>query len=110
MSKIKTFFNNNLITLYGYTSCSLKKEEAIKFMWENKDTGHHKVLFHIQWDMPTSHYYMNCGAYDHEEEVLLHDGVDLKVVSVTEEKDKDGKTLYTLISFPFLKQQVHQQL
>lgn len=41
---------------------------------------------------------MNCGAFDHEEEVLLFDGVELLVLSVTEEKDKEGKVLYTLIS------------
>ena len=41
---------------------------------------------------------MNAGAYDHEEEVLLYDGVMLTVISVTELKDEDGKTLFTLIS------------
>ena len=70
----------------------------MKFMWDNQDSGHHKVLFHIQWKCGWQHYYMNCGAFDHEEEVLLFDGVELLVLSVTEEKDKEGKVLYTLIS------------
>ena len=70
----------------------------MKFMWENEDTGHHKVLFHVKWKCYFEHYYMNAGAYDHEEEVLLYDGVELEVLSVSQEKDKDGKVLYTLIS------------
>lgn len=63
----------------------------MKFMWDNQETGHHKVLFHVQWDLRTCHYYMNAGAYDHEEEVLLYDGVGLKVEDVSEVLDKAGK-------------------
>ena len=63
------------IQLFGYTSCSLSKDEALKFMWENEDSGHHKVLFHIRWNDIASHYFLNAGAYDHEKEILLYDGV-----------------------------------
>ena len=63
----------------------------MKFMWDNQDSGHNKVLFHIQWKWNGEHYYMNCGAFDHEQEVLLYDGVQIKVTSVSEEKDNDGK-------------------
>ena len=35
------------IQLFGYTSCSVSKDEALKFAWQNEDTGHYKVLFHI---------------------------------------------------------------
>ncbi len=49
----------------------------MKFMWDNQDSGHHKVLFKIQWNWEDKNYYMNAGAYDHEEEVLLCDGVHL---------------------------------
>ena len=38
---------NKVITLFGYTSCSLKKNTAMSFMWEDKTSGHQKVLFHI---------------------------------------------------------------
>ena len=38
------------ITLFGYTSCSLTQNLAMKFMWDNQDSGHHKVLFQIIWD------------------------------------------------------------
>lgn len=55
---------------------------AENFMWENQDSGHHKVLFNIKWFSGFSHYFLNAGAYDHEEEVLLLDGVTLKVESV----------------------------
>lgn len=63
----------------------------MKFMWDNQDSGHHKVLFHVKWKSIYDHYYMNAGAYDHEEEVLLYDGVTLVVIDVSEEKDDDGK-------------------
>lgn len=70
----------------------------MKFAWENKYTGHHKVLFHIVWNDKASHYYLNSGAYDHEEEVLLCDGTAIQVISISEVKDENGKKLYTLIS------------
>ena len=47
----------------------------MKFMWENQESGHHKVLFHIVNNHCYGHYFLNAGAYDHEEEVLLMDGV-----------------------------------
>ena len=56
----------------------------MKFAWQNEDSGHHKVLFHIQWIDKGSHYFLNAGAYDHEQEVLLADGVDLYVKSVSD--------------------------
>ena len=41
---------------------------------------------------------MNAGAYDHEEEVLIADGTRVKVVSIEDVKDQNGKKIYTLIS------------
>ena len=38
------------IRLFGYTSTSVNRDEAQKFAWENKESGHHKVLFHIKWN------------------------------------------------------------
>ena len=32
-----------IIQLHGYTSCSLSKDTALNFAWENKNSGHHKV-------------------------------------------------------------------
>ena len=85
------------IQLFGYTSCSLKENTALSFAWQNEETGHHKVLFHIVWSHYNNHYYLNAGAFDHEEEVLLQDGATLIVESVDEIFDKDGHKLYTLI-------------
>ena len=28
------------VTLFGFTSTSLKKEQALGFAWENKESGH----------------------------------------------------------------------
>lgn len=100
LEEIKEYQDNKgkVIYLFGYTSCSLKKDEALKFAWKNQDSGHHKVLFHIIWNSTIDHYYLNAGAFDHEEEVLLYDGAEVKIESVEDVKDKDGDTIYTLIS------------
>jgi len=86
------------IRMFGYTSTSLDKDAALKFAWQNQHSGHHKVLFHIKWDRIISYYYLNAGAYDHEKEVLLVDGVYLWVESVEEVLDTNGKKLHTLIT------------
>ena len=86
------------IRLHGYTSTSLKKDAALNFAWENKNSGHEKVLFNIQWDREDDCYFLNAGAFDHEEEVLLYDGKALKVLEVKDVADKKGIKLYTEIS------------
>ena len=94
----KTFKRKqNYIRLFGYTSCSLQKSAALQFAWEKPETGHIKVLFHILWDWPYQNYFLDGGAYDYEQEVLLGDGVELKVKSVEEIK-QGNETLYTLIT------------
>jgi hypothetical protein len=100
LAEIKDYKDNTgkWITLFGYTSCSLKKNTAMSFMWENASSGHQKVLFHINWNRSGWHYFLNAGAYDHEEEVLLMDGTPIDVTSVEEISDDKGKFLYTLIS------------
>ena len=56
----------------------------MKFAWENKTMTppKKKVLFNIRWDMAGAHYYLNAGAFDDEEEILLMDGVALQVADV----------------------------
>ena len=77
------------IKLHGYTSCSLDRNAAMSFAWENKSTGHQKVLFHIKWKSSFDAYFLDAGAFDHEKEVLLFDGVRFLVESV--EKIKQDK-------------------
>ena len=86
------------IRLFGYTSTSLSKNSAEGFAWENQDTGHQKVLFHIKWNYDCEHYYLDGGAFDHEEEILLLDGVALRVEGVENIKDENDKQMYTLIT------------
>ena len=85
------------INLHGFTSCSLDKSAAMSFAWENKETGHSKVLIHIKFNKNIDSYLVDTGAYDHEDEVLIFDGIALRVVSVEDIKDLYGKKLYTLI-------------
>ena len=104
LDEIKDYQDNlgKWINLFGYTSCSLKKDAAMKFMWQNQDSGHHKVLFHILWDVTYSHYYLNAGAYDHEEEILLNDGARVSITAIDVVKDSKCKFLYILISLESL--------
>ena len=68
-------------------------------MWDNKQSGHTKVLLQIYWGgYKNWHYFLNAGSYDHEEEVLLYDGCSVYVKSVEEIKDLKGNHLYTKIS------------
>ena len=55
------------------------------------------MLFHIKWNNDLFNYFLDGGAYDYEQEVLLGDGVELKVKSVEEIK-QGNETLYTLIT------------
>ena len=68
---------------------------ALNFAWQDKH--HQKVLFHLVWNSIVHHYFLNAGAYDYEEEVLLLDGTDAEVISVEAITDTDDKFLYTLI-------------
>ena len=36
-------------------------------------------------------YFLNAGAYDHEQEVLLYDGAHLIVEQIEEVKNNEGK-------------------
>ena len=76
-----------MVTLHGYTSTSLQKSIALNFAWEEPKTGHQKVLFHIKWLDVFSAYFLDAGAFDHEEEVLISDGAKLLVESVEEIKN-----------------------
>ena len=89
---------DDYINLFGYTSCSLDKGVAISFAWNNQKTGHSKVLFQIKWKQETAAYFLDAGAYDYEEEILIMDGTVLFVDSVEEIKNDDGLLLYTLIT------------
>ena len=54
------------------------------------------MLFHIKWDREYDNYFLDGGAYDYEQEVLLFDGAMLKVESVAEIKEAVSYTHLTL--------------
>ena len=66
--------NNDVMRLFGYTSTSRNCNQAESFAFSNKDSGIKRVVFHIHWQDHYNHYFMNHGAFDHEEEILLYDG------------------------------------
>ena len=43
------------------------------------------MLFHIYWEDPEGHYYIDKGAFNHEEEIILDDGTMFQVVSVLDQ-------------------------
>ena len=60
---------------------------AMNFSWEDTSTNHTKVLFHIKWDSIESHYLLDAGAYNHEEEFLMINGFSTKVKAVKDVTD-----------------------
>ena len=75
-----------IVYLPGYTSCFLDKNKALTFAWEDAATGHQKVVVHIKWKNAIGAYFLDAGAYDHEQEVLLSNGIYIIVESVEEIK------------------------
>ena len=74
------------MNLYGYTSTSRKLNEAQKFTFANEYSETKRVVFYIHWNAVKDHYFMNAGAFDHEEEILLGDGIQFNVLCVLEEE------------------------
>lgn len=72
----------------------MKKDVAMSFMWENESKGFKKVLFYLKWTSMEDYYFLNAGAYDQEEEILINDGTGV-VVDKVEEIAEGG---YTFIS------------
>ena len=68
--------------LYGYTSTSRLRSIAESFAFENKEDGLKRVLIHVFFTNKKKHYYMNQGSFEHEEEILLGDGLSYNVLSV----------------------------
>ena len=68
--------------LYGFTSTSRHRNIAESFSFENAEAGMRRVLIRIFWEGKTDHYYMNQGSFEHEEEILLMDGLNYAVVSI----------------------------
>ena len=95
--------DDGLIMLHGYTSCSLSKNIAMSFAWENSNSGHKKVLFHFKWKSDWNAFYMNAGAYDYEKEVLLYDGTRVMVDSVRWVTRKDTFPVHIEKRFVSLK-------
>ena len=56
------------------------------------------MLFHFVWNDREQNYYLNAGAFDHEEEILRYDGVGVEVISLEQVKDEVGKKIYTKIN------------
>ena len=77
---------DEMMRLYGYTSTTRQLDQAYKFAFANEHTGAKRVVFHIHWKSVDDHYFMNAGAFDHEEEILLSDGSQFHVLSVLDEE------------------------
>ena len=58
----------------------------MSFAWEDASTGHQKVVVHIKWKKDNHAYFLDAGAYDHENEVLLGYGLGIIFESVEEIK------------------------
>ena len=79
------------IRIIGNVSTSLDKSVAIKSSFKNGlAPGYQNVLYVIKWDYPRCHYIMDIGAFPFEREVLLYDGTQLEISSVSQKEDSYG--------------------
>ena len=65
---------NGIMCLFGYTSTSRTRSVAESFAYSNEYTKTKRVCFHIHWEDAYHHFFMNAGAFNDEEEILLFDG------------------------------------
>ena len=68
--------------MFGYISTSTDRDFAESFAYNDKENGKVATLFHIKWSKGCNYFYMNNGAFKHENEVLLLDGANFEVLSV----------------------------
>jgi hypothetical protein len=80
---------DKFMTLIGFTSTLLNREKAESFSFEDDDSGKKMVLLVLMWRRKFSYYYMNMGAFPHEDEVILYDGSRFEVLSVDEDSNKE---------------------
>ena len=71
------------ISLFGFTSTFINRKSAELYAYSDEASGKIATLLVIEWTNGVDEmYYMDTGAYRHEDEVLLLDGVQLEVISV----------------------------
>lgn len=78
------------ISLFGYVSTSLDRSAAEGFAYKDPATGKTPVLYIFKWARGSDYYLMDMGAFRHEQEVLLCDGLTFEVLSVKEEESGKG--------------------
>jgi hypothetical protein len=85
--KEKAFGRPATMSTFGFISTSVERKVAEKFAYNDPSTGKVKVLFHILWTHSYDYYFMDMGAFDDEEEVLLLDGQRFEIDSIENDKD-----------------------
>ena len=66
--------------LHGYTATTLNIESALQFAGEYQEDENYPVILEMIWKYETNYYVIDGGAYSHEREILLCDGLQFKVV------------------------------
>ena len=97
IKEFQEYVGEGTIQLFGYSSTSTSYNQAMSFAWQDDTTGHKKVLFQIHWGRDYDHYYLDAGAYDYEQEIVLYDGAKLYVLEVREILNDEDVHQHTLI-------------
>ncbi len=85
-----------LLTLRGFTSTSLKKEEAFKFMFKGLNKEDVAVLYQINNISKDGTFYFKLDNADYslfpyEQEVLLVTGCKFEILEISEEEHQGRK-------------------
>ena len=81
------------VSLKGFSSASMNRDIAIKFALEDVRDAQKPVLLQIDWRGIEDHFRLNSNqfsAYPNEEEILLNDGLSMKVIDIQDEFEIDG--------------------
>jgi len=72
------------MSLFGYTSTSLIEDSALSFAKSDLNKDKHATLYHIKYTLGLNCcWYYDDSAYPEEKEVLLMDGMEFFVLSVS---------------------------
>jgi len=78
----------SLLSIFGYVSCSLNRDESFGFASDmpTADPPRKAVVYNILWKMGLwGCWLMDDSAYPNEQEVLLFDGCAFEVLNVDTE-------------------------
>ena len=102
-AELENYYKDNKIQLIGYTSTSKKFKKALEFATDKCPPEKVPVVFEIFFKGKSGLFELDDGitAFPGEQEVLLQDGLEYRVLSNEEIKTEDTKQKFNLIKLQY---------